>query len=311
MTRPIRYLQDTFNIVEDTVRVIHGRLLLRPSEELNEIVNGVIGRALEMFPMMRLYNIEVTSNHIHLVLGTPDARCLSRFMCYVNGNLAKEVGKLHGWRQKIWGRRFRCIPILDDESLLARMRYLLSHGCKENLVARPGDWPGVNSVKALTEGKKLVGYWFDRTKEYAARRRGEEFGKYDYATRYEVELSPLPCLEDRSEEERRELYRAMVSEIEEEARERRESTRLRPLGRRKVLRMNPHSRPRTSKSSPAPWCHASSIRARKAFYRAYQAFYEAYRSASKRLRSGELDVEFPPGCFPPALAFNARAGPGP
>ena len=36
---------------------------------------------------------------------------------------------------------------------------------------------------ALTEGKILEGLWFDRTQEYAARRRGEDFSRLQYATR--------------------------------------------------------------------------------------------------------------------------------
>jgi hypothetical protein len=41
----------------------------------------------------------------------------------------------------------------------------------------------------------------------------------------------------------------------------------------------------------------------------YRAFVTAYRRAAELLKAGILDVEFPLGCFPPALAF-ARAAPG-
>lgn len=54
---------------------------------------------------------------------------------------------------------------------MERLRYVLSHGCKEDLVARSGDGPGVHCVEALTLGIPLTGYWFDRTQEFAARRR--------------------------------------------------------------------------------------------------------------------------------------------
>ena len=57
-----------------------------------------------------------------------------------------------------------------------RLAYILSHGCKENLVARPQDWPGVHCVTALVSGQPIEGTWFDRTKEWEARRRGEKFG---------------------------------------------------------------------------------------------------------------------------------------
>jgi hypothetical protein len=41
---------------------------------------------------------------------------------------------------------------------VGRLRYLLAHGVKENLVERAVDWPGVNSVRAILEGKPLVGW---------------------------------------------------------------------------------------------------------------------------------------------------------
>jgi hypothetical protein len=34
---------------------------------------------------------------------------------------------------------------------------------------------------------------FDRTQEYAARNRGEEFSRLKYATEETFELTPLPC----------------------------------------------------------------------------------------------------------------------
>jgi hypothetical protein len=41
----------------------------------------------------------------------------------------------------------------------------------------------------------LKGYWFNRTKEGAARRRGEAPERLAYASEEEVVLSPLPCWE--------------------------------------------------------------------------------------------------------------------
>ena len=30
-------------------------------------------------------------------------------MSFVNSNLAKKVGRLHRWRERFWGRRYRAI----------------------------------------------------------------------------------------------------------------------------------------------------------------------------------------------------------
>jgi hypothetical protein len=64
---------------------------------------------------------------------------------------------------------------------------------------RPGSWPRVHCVEAVTRGKKLSGVWYDRTKEYEAARACGECRPGEFATRYEVRLSPLPCFEKLSE----------------------------------------------------------------------------------------------------------------
>ena len=44
--------------------------------------------------------------------------------------------------------------------------------------------------QAEVEGTHLTGHWFNRAEEWEARRRGEKFDKYDYATEYQVEFAP-------------------------------------------------------------------------------------------------------------------------
>jgi hypothetical protein len=115
-------------------------------------------------------------------------------MGYVNSNLAREVGRLTGWHDKIWSRRYQAILVSDEEEAqLERLGYILANGCKEVLVESPRDWPGVHCAQALVDGVDLQGYWFDRTQEFAARRRGEDFDRLRYATLETLRFSPLPC----------------------------------------------------------------------------------------------------------------------
>ena len=88
--------------------------------------------------------------------------------------------------------RYQAIPVSQEEGAqLERFRYILSHGVKEGLVASPKDWPGVHCAKALVEGEPLRGTWFDRTQEYAARRRGEKFDRLP--TPPSRPCTSLPC----------------------------------------------------------------------------------------------------------------------
>jgi REP element-mobilizing transposase RayT len=236
-------------LFEITIRTIQGRFLLRPSKKLNDLILGVIGRALWMYPGIRIYAIKVASNHIHLIISSPDVRTLRKFMNHIDSNIAREAGRMHWWRDKFWSRRYRAIPILDDESLMRRMRYLFSHGCKEGLVTSPLEWPGVGCERALISKEALKGTWYDRTAMYEAERRGKECRLEDFAIEYDVPLTPLPCFEGLSEEEVIRVYRKMIEDIETEAKERISREGISPLGVDNVLSQNPHGSP-----CRASWC---------------------------------------------------------
>ncbi len=309
MARDLRFIPPG-SLVQITSRTIQGRFLLRPSRDLNETVLGVLGRAA------RRYDVEVCafvflSNHAHLLVRPRDAEQLSLFMGYLNGNLAKEAGRLHTWRQKFWGRRYRPIVVSDEEEAqVARLRYVLSQGCKERLVRSPRDWPGASSTEALLDGRTIRGVWFNRTREYEARRCGERPGKYEFASEEEMKLVALPCWTDLPECELRERIATMVREIEAETRRALRESNTTVLGKRRILRQNPHDRPSLSSRSPAPRFHAATWEARKALELAYFTFRLAYRQAVEDLLSGLRAAEFPRGAFPPRLPF-ARGEPSP
>ena len=77
-----------------------------------------------------------------------------------------------------------------------------------------------------------------------------------------------------------------------------------PLGVRKVLLQHPHSKPERSKRSPRPWCHATTLKARKAFRKLYKDFVNDYKEAAQALLTGDAHVEFPYHSYRPALPFH-------
>jgi hypothetical protein len=192
---------------------------------------------------------------------------------------------------------------LEAEAQISRLAYLLSHGAKEGLVERPQEWPGAHSVTALLTGEPLEGLWFDRTKEYAARRRGEDFDRLKYATVEALTLDPLPCWSALSEDLYRKRIASLLAEIEAKARAHRQSKGIEPLGRAAILSQDPHGKPLRSKKSPAPCFHTFRKSVRQELYQAYAWFVAAFRDASEKLRDGDLGAKFPAGSFPPALPF--------
>ena len=113
MPRPLRFVPEN-GLVEITTRTLQGRLLLRPSPELNDLILGVIGRAQDRYGMI-IHAFVVTSNHAHYILSPTTAEQLARFMQFVNTNIAKEAGRLHQWPERLWSRRYRSIVVADDQ----------------------------------------------------------------------------------------------------------------------------------------------------------------------------------------------------
>jgi hypothetical protein len=272
MGRDLRHIPPG-SLVEITNRTIHGRFLLRPSEDLNTIIVGALGRAQRLYGL-RIIAYVFLSNHFHALAIADDAQQLSSFIGYVEAKIAKEAGRLHNWRECFWPRRFQGIVVSDEpEVQVARLRYLLAQGCKEGLVASPRHWPGASSTKALLTGQSIEGLWFDRTKEYKARRKGLNVGKLDFAEPETLALSPLPCWQTEPEHQIRAKIRALVRDIEVEVDERVQETQRPPMGARAIRQQHPHDRPAHSKRSPAPRFHAKSGEVRGALERAYQRFY--------------------------------------
>jgi putative transposase len=305
MGRPLRFVPPG-SMVEVTVRTVHGRLLLRPSRRLNELVNGVIGRAQRKYGM-KIHALAVLSNHAHALL-TPDSpQQLAAFMDFLAGNLAREVGKLHDWRDKFWARRYRSIVVShEEEAQVGRLAYLLGNGVKEGLVARPQDWPGVHCAAALLAGIPLEGTWFDRTAEYKARRRGQELAKAEVSHTESIVFTPLPCWAALEAESYRRRIAALVERIVEEGRRERAGRPV--LGRRAVLQQDPHDRPLHCDRSPAPAIHAATREIRLMLRVAYWQFVASFREAAHRLRRGDRLVRFPAGAFPPPLPCLIASG---
>ena len=284
---------------------VRSRFLLRPGPLLNEIILGALARAKKRYgPELSAFIF--LSNHLHILVRVDDSKQLARFMGYFLSKLAREVTRLTGWRDKVFARRFQAIPVSEEEGAqVGRLIYILSHGCKEDLVETPQEWPGVHCVNALLTGQSLSGTWFDRTQEFAARNRGENFSLRQYAKQEELELDPLPCWRHLSPEQYRAQIATLVETIAAEARARRQGNGIKPLGPAAILAQDPLARPRKSKRSSAPRVHAASKLVRKAMYEAYAWFVACFREAAAKLRAGDRLVRFPEGSFPPGLPFVA------
>ena len=308
MGRPARYIPENKNgvLVEVTCRAIGGRALLTPGPnpfKFNDLVAGILGRGLEISPDLDLCSAIFASTHYHLLCVVHEQQDLSRFMAHVGCNLSKEVGRLRGWRGAMWERRYDAI-VVSPEAEWNRLRYSLSHGPKEGLVESPLQWPGIHAARQLVHGEPLEGHWFNRSKEWAARNRGQEYGTYDFATRYSIRFAQLPSLRHLTHEAYEDRIAELIREIEDRYEQERNGNPV--AGVEKVLSQNPMEPPtRETKRSPKPLFHVASKDEREDYMASFLAFQSQFRVASAALLRGNLKAAtwFPEGSYPPALPF--------
>jgi hypothetical protein len=293
MGRKLRYLPEEGHLVEVTCRVIHRRMLLRPSPELTAIILGTLAH-FQKYHRMKICGFIYLSNHCHLLVVPENVEQLAGFMRDVNSKIAKEVGRHYGWKEKLWGRRYTDIVVSHEpEAQVQRLRYLLEQGCKERLVASPRHWPGATSIKALLSGQALEGLWIDRTEQFNAFERNEPHGDALFTSVHRLELSPLPCWKDLEPHQHQRRIRTLVREIEEAM----EGVSV--LGKAAICRQDPIEPPASDPPrTPAPRFHAVESQVRRALEWAYHRMRIAYRQACVDLRCGRR-AEFPPGCFVP------------
>ncbi|QRN96656.1 hypothetical protein JRI60_48025 [Archangium violaceum] len=291
-----------------TSRCFQGRLLLRPGAEMNEVVGGVLARAVRQSAgCVRLHAFTFASNHFHLLVWARGA-ALASFMQYLRANLSRKVGQLVDWNGGFWERRYSAEPVLDDEALVGRLRYVLAHGVKEGLVEKCTEWPGLTCLPQLLGPARRLFRWFNWTKRWSKRgsedmTAGEGRFAEEWAEPVELEVAPLPCWKGLGEEERQRAVRNLLEEVEAEARGRGTPA----LGERAVRAQHPHTRPEHLKRSPRPVGHASTRQALKELREQYRAFVAVFREAAERWRRGDFSARFPLFSFPPRVVPGRAA----
>lgn len=279
-------------LIEVTTRTIQGRFFLRPSQETNAILKGVISRAQTHVDMTIVAAVAM-SNHVHFLLVPRSLDQLAEFMRYFKSNVAIKLNPRIGWGGTFWASRYSSRIVSDEEDAqVDRLLYILKHGVKENLVARPSEWPGVNVAHELANGYDDVigGAW--NVDQPAA----------DPPESLSFVLSPLPCWSHLNRAQRSEKVRSHVERIERNGRRKRIAEGKKPLGTKDILSQDPQHRPDDLVSSAVSMFHTSSREALEWLQAEWCAFLRLYREATDALKLGE-EPQFPPGCFPPGLPY--------
>jgi len=291
-------------LFEVTSRTIRGQMRMVPTPKAVDIIVGVIGEAKAKYDV-KIYGLVFLSNHYHMLLGASDARHLADFMGYINGNITRELNRLHKVSGPMWHTRYRAIHVSKRVGAARmRMRYILSHGVKERLVARVRQWPGVSSARWLLDGDELVGTWTDRTAKYRAGRTRKKTKPEQFETRHKLVLDVLPEWSGKTVDEQRAHWATIVAEIEQE-----HAGDRAPEGVAAVLAVDPMTYPKSVKKSEAPWVHTDDDDDRQQWEETLRLLRDSHREASKAFRAGDWSVAFPEGMFRPGGGFVARHAP--
>jgi REP element-mobilizing transposase RayT len=290
-----------------------GYLLMRPDEDTNKIIAGVVVHVKQRYgENVKIHNGVFMSNHYHLLITPFDQRVLANFMRDVNSCLAKELGLIHDVHGHLWHTKYKASPVLDECELERRYRYIFANSVKEGLVEHPRDWPGIHAYRAICEAEQIEGVWIDRTRLYQARQRAKLKCNKDKPKPTEADFSepltltfdgPPPLWGDLSDEEYLALCQRLTDEVVQHYAEERAEQGERVMGA-EAVKAQPVMEKRFVKRSMTPLYHAQCMERAREYREAYWAFVAHFKEASQALRRHvartccTLEVMFPEGGIP-------------
>lgn len=295
-------------------RVFQGRHLLRPCDDLNALIVGVVGRAQRHYVSVHLYAMAFLSNHVHFMVQGPPGQVAS-FVGFIKREISRRWGRRAqvGWHGTMW-HEYLAAALPTPQSQVRCLKYILSQGVKEGLVTRPQDWPGVHCARSLATGLPLKGTWLNATRYSRAldaqsrTRHPKIVNKSDYRVEYEVKFAAIPPWQSLDESAQQVEVQRLIDEVVAEGHASRAGRRV--LGPRRIRRV---ALDRRTELPPQPWftrsrrliCWASpSDPATRRFLSAYWEFQQSFRQAAIKDARQRAQV-FCAGAFAPGHWITA------
>lgn len=282
MARPREVLPGRFLMVNR--RCLERRFFLRPDPITNQIIWYCIAVAAR-YTDMEVILPSFLSNHHHTVLYDRHGRH-AEFTEYLHRLLARSVNAHLGRWENLWAAEQVCVVhLVDRAAVMDKLVYAATNPVKDGLVARVADWPGVNGLAALLDGRTMT----IARPEVFFRAVG---GLPDAVT---LELVIPPELGDATEV--RDELRRRVAEVEAACAAARAESGRDVLGKRAIRRQHWNERPASvePRRGVRPRVAGSRWARIEALLRC-RAFVDAYRTARERWLAGHQAI-FPPGTY--------------
>ena len=303
-------------VVHITHRVIEGlpfvaRLFMKL------LMLGIVARAQFLYPV-RLSHFLFMSNHPHLLIsGTLNQ--VSSFMNYLDGELAKILKRLcpKKYQSTVFGNlRFKEERLYTAEDVLRKIVYIYANPSAAGLVNRIEDYPGINSWKMFYSGGHTIDApWVPPRFVKGVPKKLKKVRdlalykdlKLNAQSTHSITIAPY-AWKKFFPESREWTDEYIFNEIQERLKVREaehyESRGGQCLGAAKLKSacIWANHFPKKQGITPFLSCHDPELR--KELIASYRAFCAACREAWMRFKSGEHDVEWPPGCIIPPKAWR-------
>jgi hypothetical protein len=274
-----------------------------PIPSVINVIGASVGRALERHPVsLNWFEANLHHEHDGFTPSDDTRESVPHFFRDTHSLVAREINRLLGRENHVYGERYRAEPCLDGESAEQQLVYAMTNAVKDGQVERVSQSPFFSTFRHLAYGEPLRFWYVDRTAWW--RKGGPRPGnrEKDHLKWVEFALAPLPGWEGMTVHQRRTRFRRLVKEAEETAAREREVEGRKVAGVSSLRRLDARARPvDPKKSGRQPLCHASEPAVRRAYKREWREFLRAYRAASIAYRSGDFEIEFPDGSFRPPL----------
>ncbi|MGI9271515.1 MAG: REP-associated tyrosine transposase [Woeseiaceae bacterium] len=89
-------------------------------------------------------------NHVHLVVVPDQTNSLARLLRETHGEYARRINQREGWQGHLWQERYHSF-VMDENHLLATVRYVERNPVRAGLCSSPDQWPW-SSVHAYLSG---------------------------------------------------------------------------------------------------------------------------------------------------------------
>jgi REP element-mobilizing transposase RayT len=152
MSLPRQVLPHQFYMINR--RCTQRQFLLRPDPETNNAFMYCLIEAAQRYEIDVLLP-SAMANHHHTVIYDPHGR-YPEFVEHFHKMLARSQNALRGRWENFWSSEQVCIVRLEDrEAVMDRLVYAATNPVKDHLVDRVHQWPGVNGLTALLNGRPL------------------------------------------------------------------------------------------------------------------------------------------------------------